>query len=78
MKEWRSDGPLGVLLAVINYIKTPQQYELFTSFQQLAHKELPPSATEDDAKYLSLSSQLSLAGIPSTHVLSALPNFNPL
>ena len=52
MKEWRSDSPLGVLLAVMNYIKTPQQYELFTSFQQLAHKELPPSATNNDRKVL--------------------------
>ncbi|KAG9380910.1 Dimer-Tnp-hAT domain containing protein [Pyrenophora tritici-repentis] len=25
MATWRGDGPLGVLLAVINYIKTPQQ-----------------------------------------------------
>jgi hypothetical protein len=25
MTEWRSNGPLGVLLAVVNYIKTPQQ-----------------------------------------------------
>ncbi|KAI1580993.1 hypothetical protein PtrCC142_012337, partial [Pyrenophora tritici-repentis] len=24
MSTWRGDGPLGVLLAVINYIKTPQ------------------------------------------------------
>ncbi|KAI0615791.1 hypothetical protein TUN199_12282, partial [Pyrenophora tritici-repentis] len=24
MATWRGDGPLGVLLAVINYIKTPQ------------------------------------------------------
>jgi hypothetical protein len=52
MSEWRSDGPLGVLLGVINYIKTPQQYELFTSFQQLAHHNLPPNATENDHKIL--------------------------
>ena len=52
MEEWRSDGPLGVLLAVINYIKTPQQYELFESFQRLAHKDLPSSATDDDRTIL--------------------------
>ena len=52
MSEWRSDGLLGVLLAVINYIKTPQQYELFTNFQQLAHHELPINATKDDRKIL--------------------------
>ncbi|KAA8615108.1 hypothetical protein PtrSN002B_011378 [Pyrenophora tritici-repentis] len=50
MKEWRSDGPLGILLAVINHIKTPQQYELFESFQRLAHKEL--STADDDIKIL--------------------------
>jgi hypothetical protein len=43
---------LGVLLGIINYIKTPQQYELFTSFQQIAHRELPLSATDDDHKIL--------------------------
>jgi hypothetical protein len=52
MNEWRSDGPLGVLLGVINYIKTPQQYELFTSFQQLAHHDLPPNVTRNDRKIL--------------------------
>jgi hypothetical protein len=29
MQEWRKQGPSGVLICVINYIKTPQQYELF-------------------------------------------------
>ena len=37
-------------MAVINYIKTPQQYELFESFQRLAHKEL--SNADDDVKIL--------------------------
>ena len=32
MGEWRRDGPLGILLSVINYIKTPQQYKLFSNF----------------------------------------------
>ena len=52
MDEWRRDGPLGVLLSVINYIKTPQQYELFSSFQTLAHRELPADAPEEDRKVL--------------------------
>ena len=52
MGEWRRDGPLGVLLSVINYIKTPQQYELFSSFQTLAYRELPADAPEEDRKVL--------------------------
>jgi hypothetical protein len=50
--EWRSDGPFGVLLVVINFIKIPQQYEAFTNFQQLPHHELPINATKDDRKIL--------------------------
>lgn len=41
MREWRKDGPIGVLVDVINYIKTPQQYELFRSFQRRANDNLP-------------------------------------
>ncbi|KAI1566127.1 hypothetical protein PtrEW13061_011860 [Pyrenophora tritici-repentis] len=41
MQEWRKQGPLGVLVDVINYIKTPQQYELFREFQRAANAELP-------------------------------------
>jgi hypothetical protein len=40
MQEWRKQGPLGVLVDVINYIKTPQQYELFRGFQRAANAEL--------------------------------------
>jgi hypothetical protein len=32
LQEWRKDGPLGTLIAIINYIKTPQQYDLFSNF----------------------------------------------
>ncbi|KAI1522274.1 hypothetical protein PtrSN002B_012220, partial [Pyrenophora tritici-repentis] len=39
MATWRGDGPLGVLLAVINYIKTPQQYALFEKYQKLAIRD---------------------------------------
>jgi hypothetical protein len=52
MGKWRRDGPLGVLLSIINCIKTPQQYELFSSFQMLAHRELPNDAPEKDCKVL--------------------------
>jgi hypothetical protein len=41
MAEWRKHGPLGVLIDIINYIKTPQQYELFADFQRLANRDLP-------------------------------------
>jgi hypothetical protein len=41
IKEWRQQGPLGVLIDVINYIKTPQQYELFREFQHAVNAELP-------------------------------------
>jgi hypothetical protein len=43
MQEWRNQGPLGVLTDVINYIKTPQQYELFREFQHAANAALPTS-----------------------------------
>jgi hypothetical protein len=32
LKEWRREGPLSILIAIINYIKTPQQYALFADF----------------------------------------------
>jgi hypothetical protein len=41
MRDWRHNGPLGVLLGVVNYIKTPQQYALFEKFQRLAQSHLP-------------------------------------
>ena len=46
MRNWRKDGPLGVLLSIINYIRTPQQYELFENFQRLANTELPSEQRE--------------------------------
>jgi hypothetical protein len=39
-------------LSVINYIKTPQQYKLFSGFQTLAHCELPADVLEEDRKVL--------------------------
>jgi hypothetical protein len=52
MREWRRDGPLGVLLSIISYIKTPQQDALFAEFQRLAHRELPTDAPAEDYKTL--------------------------
>jgi hypothetical protein len=46
MRDWRRDGPLGVLLGVIRYIKTPQQYALFKKFQRLAQRDLPTEQHE--------------------------------
>jgi hypothetical protein len=34
LRDWRRDGPLGVLIDIINYIKTPQQHDLFASLQR--------------------------------------------
>jgi hypothetical protein len=52
MSEWRHNGPLGVLIAIVNYIKTPQQYALFADFQRLAHRELPVDAPANKRKIL--------------------------
>jgi hypothetical protein len=52
MHKWRRDGPLGVLLSVINHVMTPQQYALFAEFQRLAHRELPTNAPAEDCKIL--------------------------
>jgi hypothetical protein len=41
MQDRRKEGPLGVLIDVINYVKTPQQYERFREFQRDANAELP-------------------------------------
>jgi hypothetical protein len=46
MAEWRKHGPLGVLIDIINYIKTPQQYDLFRDFQHTANRELPASGQQ--------------------------------
>ncbi|KAI1684896.1 Dimer-Tnp-hAT dimerization containing protein [Pyrenophora tritici-repentis] len=50
MATWRGDGPLGVLLAVINYIKTPQQYALFEKYQKLAIRDQPVNAPTEQHK----------------------------
>ena len=44
LKEWRRDGPLSVLIAIVNYINTPKQHELFGDAQRsvnaLLHAQL--------------------------------------
>ncbi|KAK1917077.1 hypothetical protein P3342_001659 [Pyrenophora teres f. teres] len=46
IKEWRKHGPLGVLLDIVNYIHTPQQYNLFKKAQRTAYRELPHDADD--------------------------------
>jgi hypothetical protein len=41
-----------VLLGVITFIKTLQQYALFEKFQRIAYRELPTDAPEDARKIL--------------------------
>jgi hypothetical protein len=41
IREWREEGPLGVLLDIVNYIHTPQQYNAFEDAQREAHSEGP-------------------------------------
>jgi hypothetical protein len=48
LSEWRKHGPLGMLIDIINYIKTPQQYDMFVNFQHLARQDLPAN---NDAKF---------------------------
>jgi hypothetical protein len=50
IEKWRDNRPIGVLLNIINYIKTPQQYALFKKYQRLAHADLPADATEEQRK----------------------------
>lgn len=40
IQQWRRQGPLGVLLDIINYIRTPQQYTLFENLQAHTNAEL--------------------------------------
>ncbi|KAI1509635.1 Dimer-Tnp-hAT dimerization containing protein [Pyrenophora tritici-repentis] len=44
LKEWRCEGPLGVLIAIVNYINTPKQHALFEDAQRLVNA-LPHAAT---------------------------------
>jgi hypothetical protein len=44
MQQWRKNRPLGTLLAVINYIKTPQQHQLFADCVLASNNDLPAGA----------------------------------
>ncbi|KAG9375815.1 Dimer-Tnp-hAT domain containing protein [Pyrenophora tritici-repentis] len=44
MQQWRKNGALGTLLAVITYIKTPQQYQLFADCLLASNNDLPAAA----------------------------------
>jgi hypothetical protein len=46
LKQWRREGPLGILIAIINYIKTPQQYALFADFQRAAADYIPEESQQ--------------------------------
>jgi hypothetical protein len=43
LQDWRSEGPLGVLVDIINYVQTPLQYDLFAQAQRAVYT-LPCSA----------------------------------
>ena len=45
LKDWRQDGPIGVLLGILNYIHTPQQYQLFQQAQHTAYTNDPTKPT---------------------------------
>ncbi len=71
MQEWRKQGPLGVLIDIINYIKTPQQYELFRNFQRAANAELPAG---ERLRVLEPVKPVVTAGICITLLFDALLN----
>jgi hypothetical protein len=50
LNEWRKQSPLGTLIDVISYIKTPQQYNMFANFSasRVGRQDLP---ADDDAKF---------------------------
>jgi hypothetical protein len=48
MREWRKDGPLGVLIDIVNYIRTPTQHDRFKDAQR-ASNSFPHANTD---KYL--------------------------
>jgi hypothetical protein len=35
LRDWQRDGPLGVLIDIINYIKMPRQHDLFALLQSV-------------------------------------------
>ncbi|KAI1514567.1 hypothetical protein Ptr86124_005890, partial [Pyrenophora tritici-repentis] len=41
LQEWRQQGPLSVLIDIINYIQTPQQHDLFADCQRRVNAKAP-------------------------------------
>ncbi|RYN15484.1 hypothetical protein AA0113_g12563 [Alternaria arborescens] len=41
LQEWRQQGPLSVLIDIINYIQTPQQHDLFANCQRRVNAKAP-------------------------------------
>jgi hypothetical protein len=41
LQEWRQQGPLGVLIDIINYTQTPQQQDLFVDCQRRVNAKAP-------------------------------------
>ncbi|KAG9377839.1 Dimer-Tnp-hAT domain containing protein [Pyrenophora tritici-repentis] len=46
LQEWRQQGPLGVLIDIINYIQTPQQHDLFADCQRRVNAKAPDQKQE--------------------------------
>jgi hypothetical protein len=46
LQEWRQQGPLGVLIDIINYIRTPQQHGLFADCQRRVNAKAPDQKQE--------------------------------
>jgi hypothetical protein len=49
LRDWRQNGLLSVLTDIINYIKTPQQHNLFADFQR-RDNETPAQALLEPVK----------------------------
>jgi hypothetical protein len=49
LRNCRQNGPLGVLIDILNYIKTPQQHDLFADFQR-RNNETPAQALLEPVK----------------------------
>ncbi|KAF7443476.1 hypothetical protein TUN199_08101 [Pyrenophora tritici-repentis] len=46
LQEWRQQGPLSVLIDIINYIQTPQQHDLFADCQRRVNAKAPDQKQE--------------------------------
>jgi hypothetical protein len=78
LRDWRQNGPLGVLIDIINYIKTPQQHDLFADFQRRDNKT-PAQAPLEPVKLVvtrwnSFYDTFTRA-VQLHHAVNATPNF---